>query len=165
MLDLRPAPLDHPDAVRLIAELQEVYWLRYGDGDITPLHPREFAAPEGLFVVAYLAATAVGCGGWRARDGADDPVLRAGDAEIKRMYVVAGHRGHGFGRQLLAELERTAVAAGRLRTVLETGTRQPEAIALYRSAGYTPMPNFGLYRDAPQSRCFAKVHGRCSRAS
>ena len=46
--------------------------------------------------------------------------------------------------------------AGRRRTVLETGTRQPEAIALYTSAGYTPMAAFGVYRDSPKCRCFAK---------
>jgi hypothetical protein len=40
--------------------------------------------------------------------------------------------------------------------VLETGTLQPEAIGLYASAGYVPMANFGVYRDAPNSRCYAK---------
>ncbi len=55
------------------------------------------------------------------------------------MFVPAGHRGRGFARAVLAELERIAAAAGRRRTVLETGTRQPEAIALYTSAGYTPV--------------------------
>jgi ribosomal protein S18 acetylase RimI-like enzyme len=57
---------------------------------------------------------------------------------------------------VLAELERTAAAAGRRRAVLETGSRQPEAIALYLSAGYDPMPRFGYYRDSPNCRCFAK---------
>jgi hypothetical protein len=57
---------------------------------------------------------------------------------------------------VLAELERLAAAAGRRRTVLETGTRQPEAMALYTSAGYTTTEPFGVYRDAPGCRCFAK---------
>jgi hypothetical protein len=57
---------------------------------------------------------------------------------------------------VLAELERTAVAAGRRRAVLETGTRQPEAIALYTDAGYLLMEKFGAYRDEPDSLCFAK---------
>jgi ribosomal protein S18 acetylase RimI-like enzyme len=72
------------------------------------------------------------------------------------MYVVAAHRGHGYARAVLAELERTAAAAGRRRAVLESGTRQPESVALYLSAGYEPMPAFGLYRDSPNSRFFAK---------
>ena len=73
------------------------------------------------------------------------------------MFVVAAHRGRGHARAVLAELERSAAAAGRRRTVLETGTRQPEAIALYTSSGYVPMTSFGVYRDSPNCRCFAKA--------
>jgi GNAT superfamily N-acetyltransferase len=72
------------------------------------------------------------------------------------MFVLLTHRGWGYARAVLAELERTAAAAGRRRAVLETGTRQPEAIALYTSAGYLPIARFGVYRDAPNSRCYAK---------
>lgn len=156
MLDLRPTPLDHPDAVRLVAELQSLYRERYGDEDMTALDPTQFAAPAGLFIVGRVGGTAVACGGWRARDSGSDPELRDGDAEIKRMYVSATHRGRGYARAVLAEMERTAAAAGRRRAVLETGTLQPEAIALYLSEGYAPMPNFGLYRCEPNSRCYAK---------
>jgi GNAT superfamily N-acetyltransferase len=158
VLDLRPTPFDHPDAVRLIAELQAVYEERYGDGDSTPVDVGEFAAPHGFFVVGYAGGGAVACGGWRARAGDDpaDPQVRPGDAEIKRMYVAAPWRGRGFARAVLAELERTAAAAGRTRLILETGTAQPEAIGLYLACGYAPVPTFGIYRDDPGSRCFAK---------
>ncbi|HXV92176.1 MAG TPA: GNAT family N-acetyltransferase [Pseudonocardia sp.] len=164
-MELRPVAFDHPDAVRLTAEIQQVYVERYGDTDRTPVDPADFAPPRGYFTVGYLRAdgpdgpteVAVASGGWRARDGGGDPGLRDGDAEVKRMYVVPAHRGRGFARALLAELERSAAAAGRLRVVLETGTRQPEAIALYASAGYTPIPGFGVYRCAPESRCYAKL--------
>jgi GNAT superfamily N-acetyltransferase len=156
VLELRVVPFDHPDAGTLTAAVQDVYRERYGGGDDTPLDPAEFAAPHGCFVVGYLDGVPVASGGWRARDAGTDPALRDGDAEIKRMYVRAEHRGRGYARALLAELERTAAAAGRRRVVLETGTRQPEAIALYTSAGFEPMLKFGLYRDQPASRCFAK---------
>jgi ribosomal protein S18 acetylase RimI-like enzyme len=155
-LDLRPTPFDHPDAVRLIAELQAIYVGLYGDGDDTPVDPAEFAAPAGYFVLGYLDGVAVASGGWRAREGGDDPQLRPGDAEIKRMYVVPAVRGRGFARAVLAELERSAAAAGRRRMVLETATLQPEAIGLYVAGGYRPTPNFGHYRDDPHSRCYAK---------
>ncbi len=156
-LQLQPVRYDDPDAVRLIAQVQAVYTERYGGEDATPLDPAEFAGPGGFFVVGYLGGIAVACGGWRARDGDPaDPELRDGDAEIKRMFVVAEHRGRGYARAVLAELERTAAAAGRRRLVLETGTRQPEAIALYTSAGYHAIGKFGAYRHEPASRCFAK---------
>jgi GNAT superfamily N-acetyltransferase len=108
-------------------------------------------------VVGYVDGGAVACGGWRARDEADDPALLRGDAEVKRMFVEPSVRGHGYGRAVLACLERTAAQAGRLRMVLETGVAQPEAIRLYLGAGYGPMRPFGVYRDAPGSRHYAKT--------
>jgi len=155
VLELRAVAFDHPDVAALVAAVQQEYVHRYGGIDDTPVDPADFAPPHGFFVIGYLAGTPVACGGWRARDGTAPP-LRAGDAEIKRMFVQTAYRGRGYARAVLAELERTAAAAGRRRTVLETGTRQPEAIALYTSAGYRPMPRFGLYRDSPNCRCFAK---------
>ncbi|GAB3432228.1 GNAT family N-acetyltransferase [Actinophytocola sediminis] len=130
---------DHPDAVALIAEVQQEYVVRYGEQDGTPVDPAEFASPNGLFLVGYRDGTPAVCGGWR--------VFGDDAAEIKRMYVRQAARGLGLARAMLAELERTASAAGRRRMVLETGERQPEAIALYRSAGYRDVPKFGYYAD------------------
>lgn len=156
VLDLRPVPFDHPDAVAMVTAVQRVYVERYGDGDLTPVDPADFAPPRGHFVVGYLAGRPVASGGWRLREAGSDPELRAGDAEIKRMYVADAHRGRGFARLVLADLEAAAAAAGCRRVVLETGSRQPEAIALYRGAGYLPIAPFGVYREHPSCRCFAK---------
>lgn len=150
------AGYDDPAAVKLIGEVQQEYVRRYGGPDETPVDAAEFAPPLGLFLVGYADGEPVACGGWRAHDATDDEFLD-GDAEVKRMYVHPSVRGRGFARALLAELERTAVDRGRRRIVLETGTVQPEAIALYLSSGYTPVPNFGTYRCSPNSRCFGKV--------
>jgi GNAT superfamily N-acetyltransferase len=149
---------DHPHARALIAEVQQEYVRRYGEEDITPVDPAEFAAPLGRFLVGYLDDEPVACGGWRAHDG-EHPEFADGDAEIKRMYVVPAARGRGLARAMLAALERTAVEAGRRRIVLETGLKQPEAISLYRSSGYQRVPNFGAYRHHPYSVCFAKPLG------
>jgi GNAT superfamily N-acetyltransferase len=156
VLELRPTPFDHPDAVRLIAEIQQVYVERYGGEDATEIDPREFDAPGGFFVIGYADGEPVACGGWRVRHAGEGGPLRDGDAEVKRMYVAAAYRGRGYARAVLAELERTAAAAGRRRIVLETGTMQPEAIALYASAGFAPMPAFGAYAGSQASRYFAK---------
>jgi GNAT superfamily N-acetyltransferase len=152
---IKPAGYHDPDAAALIAQVQQEYVVRYGGPDATPVAPEDFAPPRGLFLVGYADGVPVACGGWRAHDS--DEEFRDGDAEVKRMYVVPSARGRGYARLLLAELERTARAEGRLRVVLETGTRQPEAIALYESSGYTAIPNFGTYRESPNSRCFGKV--------
>ncbi|WP_443216988.1 GNAT family N-acetyltransferase [Saccharothrix sp. ALI-22-I] len=141
--------------MKLIADLQQVFVDRYGDGDVTPVDPAEFAPPLGYFAVGYVDGEPVACGGWRAHDEARDS-LRPGDAEIKRMYVADALRGRGLARVVLASLETTALEAGRRRMVLETGLRQPEAIKLYESSGYARIDNFGVYRHHPESLCFAK---------
>ncbi|HEX9336807.1 MAG TPA: GNAT family N-acetyltransferase [Pseudonocardiaceae bacterium] len=145
-----------PDAAKLIAEVQQEYVLRYGGHDATRIDAADFAPPQGLFVVGYADGKAVVCGGWRARDSTE-PLFTDGDAEVKRMYVVPAARRRGLARLMLAELERTARAAGRRRILLETGSAQPEAIALYESEGYTAVPQFGIYRCEPSSRCYGKA--------
>ncbi|MDN5917118.1 MAG: GNAT family N-acetyltransferase [Pseudonocardia sp.] len=159
-MELRVAGLDHPDAVALNEQVQSYYRQIYGDGDLTSLHSEQFAAPRGLYLLGYDGERPVASGAWRALEpGAGDDVVRDGDAEIKRMYVVPDVRGKGHARAVLAELERAALAAGRRRMVLETGTEQPDAVALYVSSGYAPIGTFGTHRDDPRSRCFAKPLG------
>jgi GNAT superfamily N-acetyltransferase len=159
---------DHPDAAGLIAGLQQEYQVRYGGPDGTPVTPAEFAPPRGLFLVGYRDGVPVACGGWRSRapdaapDGtaASDAALETGaDAEMKRMYVTKDARRAGLAGALLVELEATAQAAGHRRMILETGTEQPEAVAFYRSAGYTPIAAFGHYVRSPRSIHLGKLLG------
>ncbi len=77
-------------------------------------------------------------------------------AEIKHMFVRRPARRQDLSRRLLEQLEREALERGYATCRLETGIRQPEAMALYRSAGYEEMECFGAYRDAPLSRCFER---------
>ncbi|MEV0317193.1 GNAT family N-acetyltransferase [Streptomyces sp. NPDC050658] len=157
-MDLRPTPFDHPDAIKLNDRVQLEYAERYGDeGDVTPLDPAMFRPPNGLYLIAYDEnGTPLATGGWRAQDENDEGYAD-GDAELKRMYVTPEARGLGLARRILAALEDDARAAGRTRVVLETGTKQPEAISLYSSTGYTPaVEKFGLYRFDDLSRCYTK---------
>ena len=147
-IEVTPVRLDEPDALTLIELVQGEYVLRYGGRDEAPIDVAEFLPPEGLFLVARHDGAAAGCGGWRN--------LGDGRAEIKRMFTAAEHRNRGVARAVLAELERTAAAAGIEELVLETGTVQPEAIALYESSGYQPVDGFGYYAGRPLSRSFGK---------
>jgi GNAT superfamily N-acetyltransferase len=151
-LDLRVLGYDHPDAERLIAELQGEYVHRYGGEDSAPVDPAQFALPDGLFLVGYVQGVPVAMGGWR-RHGTEHPdtAWTGGAAEVKRMYVAPGARGHGFARAVLSRLESTAADTGAGWLLLETGSRQPEAIALYRSSGYLDVPAFGHYAEAELS--------------
>ena len=156
-MNIRRVPFDHPDAVKLNDQVQAEYHVRYGDGgDATVLDPTHFEPPYGVYLIAYDEADSpIATGGWRAQDANGEGNLD-GDAELKRMYVVEHARGLGLARRILAALEEDARAAGRSRMVLETGTKQPEAIALYTSSGYEPCVKFGYYRFHEDSRCFAK---------
>jgi GNAT superfamily N-acetyltransferase len=154
---IRRVRFDHPDAVKLNDEVQAEYHVRYGDGgDATALDSADFDPPRGVYLIAYDEHDRpVATGGWRSQDRNDEG-NEDGDAELKRMYVVADMRGRGLARRMLTALEEDARAAGRFRMVLETGTKQPEAIALYASSGYEPCAKFGYYRHHEESRCFAK---------
>jgi GNAT superfamily N-acetyltransferase len=148
VIGVAPARLDDPASAELIEQVQGEYVIRYGGRDDAPIDVAEFLPPKGLFLVAAIDGVPVGCGGWRN--------LGDGRAEIKRMFTAAGHRNRGVARAVLAELERTAAAAGIEELVLETGTVQPEAIALYESSGYRPIEGFGYYTGRPLSRSFGK---------
>jgi GNAT superfamily N-acetyltransferase len=147
--------ITHPDAARLVEEVQGEYVARYGGRDETPIDPSYFEAPRGAFFVGYLDDVPVATGAWRRRSDVEVDGTRQ-TAEIKRMYVVPGARRLGLARAMLTHLEDTAREAGAEVMVLETGIRQPEAIQLYESMGYRPVPGFGFYRDSPINRCYAR---------
>lgn len=162
MLRFEVVAYDDPESVRFVDTVQAFYVERYGGADRTPVDPADFAPPRGLFLLGRVpGAGAVCCGGWRRHTAdsvapEDRDVLRPGDAEVKRMWVDPAQRRLGIARALLAELERTAAAAGCTRTVLETGDRQPEAEAFYRAVGYVPIRPFGVYREEPGCLCLAR---------
>jgi len=100
-------------------------------------------------VIAYSDGRAVGCGAFKPFS--EDTV------EIKRMYTDAGWRGKGFASKILNELEVWAKEEGYSRCVLETGIKQPEAIALYEKCGYLRIPNYGQYIGVDNSVCYEKT--------
>lgn len=154
-MEIRRVPFTHPDVVTLVEEVQAEYTRRYGGPDETPLDPSMFDQPAGSFFVGYLGGAPVAMGGWRFRRDVDAFGVRR-LTEIKRMYVAPAARRSGLARRLLSHLEHTAHEAGSEAMVLETGIEQPEAIALYVSAGYTPVEGFGHYKWSPKSRYYGK---------
>lgn len=148
-LEIRRPPYDSAEAVALTEAVQAEYVVRYGGVDETPMAALEFAPPHGVFLVALLDGEPVGCGGFRT--------VADGVAEMKRMYVRPSARGRGVARLLLGALEQAATAAGCHQLILETGSKQPEALSLYESSGYTAVPAFGTYRCEPGARHLGKV--------
>lgn len=99
-------------------------------------------------VVVYQDNKAVGCGAIKPYDPST--------MEIKRMFVVPELRGKGIASIVLKELERWTDELGYRNCILETGVKQPEAIALYRKNDYQVIPNYGQYAGVENSICFEK---------
>jgi putative acetyltransferase len=151
VIEVRREELTSDTAQRLIEALNADLRARYPEGDgmhYFRLDADEVRPGRGAFVVAYDAQTPVGCGAVRTID--------AGVAEIKRMYVLPTVRGRGIARRMLEFLEHEARAIGITKLLLETGTRQPEAIALYSKTGYSRTGAFGEYPPSPLNVFFEK---------
>jgi putative acetyltransferase len=80
-----------------------------------------------------------------------------GSGELKRMFVLESARGLGIASRLLVAVEAAAAASALSVLQLETGPKQPEAIALYEKFGYAWIPNFGAYVGDDDSYCMEKA--------
>jgi putative acetyltransferase len=67
--------------------------------------------------------------------------------EVKRMYVAPAARGRRIGRLLLDRLLDHAKGAKITVLRLETGSKQMEALSLYRSVGFRTRGPFADYPD------------------
>jgi len=138
----------HPDFIVLVNYLDTE--LAQRDGDEHAFY-HQFNNIDTLqhCVVLYHESEAIGCGAIKIYD--DTTV------EVKRMYVIHSQRGKGLATQVVLQLETWAKELRYKRSILETGIRQPEAIALYKKNGYTQIPNYGQYIGVKNSVCFEKL--------
>jgi ribosomal protein S18 acetylase RimI-like enzyme len=134
------APIDpaDPRAQHCLRQFELELDRRFSDG-FDPARsisadPSELRPPAGLLLVATMRSEPVGCGALKFHGS--EPT------EIKRMWVADSARGAGLGRRLLAELEAHAAQSDSDVVHLETNESLTEAIAMYRSAGYTEVPRF-----------------------
>jgi GNAT superfamily N-acetyltransferase len=147
-----------PLASPLLDQLTVEYSTRYGASDekeyndLRAYPAEEFDPPGGVLIVAVSDGVPVAGGAFRRYDSST--------AELKRMWTAAGHRKRGYGKLVVAELERIALQRGYTRVYLTTGWRQPEAVALYLSMGYTPLFDVSLPAEDIGVHPFEKQLGR-----
>ncbi len=149
MTEIRVESPDQPEVHAL---------LRASDAYMASLYPAEsnhmvdvttLMKPNVTFLVARSEGRVVGCGA---------TVKMGGDwAEIKRMFVSPAARGQQLGRKLLDALQVAARKQGATVLRLETGISQPEALGLYRSAGFKEIGPFGGYKPDPLSLFMEKA--------
>jgi putative acetyltransferase len=135
-----------PDFANLVssldAELEERYPKLSEEGPST-------MQDLSVAVVAYSGDAPVGCGALRE--------LERDVGEIKRMYVMPEARRLGVARRMLAVIEARARALCYSAVRLGSGVRQPEALSLYESCGYSRIPLFGEYEGTPLCVCYEKA--------
>jgi DNA-binding MarR family transcriptional regulator len=151
LVELRQVDPESPDAQRCLRAYVAELNRRSPDRGFDPRRgataaPHEVRPPNGAFVVVSLRGEAVGCGAVKHHPGAV--------TDLKRMWLAESARGLGLGRRLLEHLEGLARAHGSTEARMETSDVLPEAIALYRSAGYVEVAPFN---DEPfADRWFSK---------
>lgn len=99
-------------------------------------------------VLGYENNKAISCGAIKE--------FSSNTMEVKRMYTLPKYRGKGIAGRILKELETWAADLSCKKCILETGKRQPEAIALYKKYGYKIIQNYGQYSKMENSVCFEK---------
>lgn len=147
MLQLIRTDSGNPDFVSLVKLLDQDLAVRDG-GDHTFYAQFNKIDLIKHAVVGYLDQRPVACGAIKP--------FSEGQMEVKRMYVHPDYRGKGLASEVLQELEKWAGELGSRACVLETGKRQPEAIALYQKAGYAVTENYGQYIGVENSVCMRK---------
>ena len=138
---------DHPDFIGLVRLLDADLAIRDGEDHAFYAQFNKIVELKHT-VVIYEKDMPLACGAIKQ--------FETNRTEVKRMYTLPEHRGKGLATCVLNELEVWAAELGYEFTVLETGKRQPEAIALYKRNGYRQIPNYGQYIGVENSLCFEK---------
>lgn len=149
-------PLD-PLAQPLIDELTFEYDSRYaafyavegGTREMDRYSPDAFLPPHGNFVLLLRDGQAIAGGAFIRHED-------RGTAELKRIWTHSGYRRQGLARRVLVELEEQAVRQGYSRAYLTTGFRQPEAVALYLTNGYSALYDTGADPETLRKLPFEK---------
>jgi|SRR5688500_3287327 len=147
MIKLKRTDSDNEDFRLLIGELDKELWSRY-DNLQAVYDKHNIIENNKNVLVAYKDEIAVGCGCFKKYN--DQTV------EIKRMYVKPEYRSQKIARLILDALEKWAIELNISAAVLETGTKQTEAIHLYLKSGYIVMENYEPYKDLQESVCMQK---------
>ncbi len=135
------AASDDPDLLVLLDQALAELVARYGPG-------RSVVRDDATYLLARLGSDPAGCVAVQGVDERTD--------ELKRMYVVPVARGCGVARSMLAAVEELTAARGKDVLRMATGVKQPEAIALYTSAGFERVQSWGRYVGDDGALCFAK---------
>lgn len=139
----------NPGFMELSGHMEEYYnELAGGAENRKEIAPFNTLAEIHDVLLVYDGDRAVASASFKARDSST--------VEIKRVWVEADHRGRHLSRPMMEKLEQRAKEKGYSRVVLQTRKACVEAVGLYRSLGYSQIPNYPPYDTMPFAVCFAK---------
>jgi putative acetyltransferase len=144
----RVIPKDNVDALELIGELDKELLQRYPSSSIHTLDLDKITSESGLFLVGYISEIAVAC--------CSLCEIESSVGEIKRVFVRQQYRRKGISEQMMKHLEEQTESDGYKFLRVETGVKQPEAIAMYKKLGYYDIPKYGEYTNDSNSVCMEK---------
>ena len=148
MIQMLRTNIHHPKFKFLVEQLDAELVEMYGD-QMEFLGPYNILKDDTFALVALENNEPVAIGSFREMN-------KHGDVEIKRMFVQTKHRGKGFSKLILQELENWAKDKNYDCLKLETGDKNVAAISLYLKAGYEKIDLFDPYIGVENSLCFAK---------
>lgn len=147
-MELKRTNSNDPGFRELVSELDKDLRSRYEERqDVYDQYNKVPDLPT--VVVAYENDRPVGCGCFKPFD--------ENSVEIKRMFVLPEKRGTGVAASILSELHSWAKELNFTNAVLETGTKQHEAIRFYQKKGYTITDNYGQYIGLDTSICMRQL--------
>ncbi|KQO61237.1 GNAT family N-acetyltransferase [Curtobacterium sp. Leaf261] len=168
MITIERVSWDDPRGVALRTAMDEDMHVRYArpaddpePQHVTDARDRALAVDPAGVVASILAiddgGQAVGHVAVRRLRTAIDGAAPTDELEVKRLMVLETARGQRVATTLLDEAEVVAREDGAARLVLQTGDKQPEAVALYGKHGWRRIQNYEPYAAVmPFSLCFAK---------
>lgn len=147
MIHIQRTSPKNEDFKQLIISLDKD--LAFSDGDEHGFY-NQFNGVENILhaVIVYVDDIPASCGAIKE--------YTSTTMEVKRMFTTGAFRRKGLASKTLTALETWAKELGYKKCILETGKRQPNAIALYRDTGYTAISNYGQYVGKENSVCFEK---------
>ncbi|MCJ1715925.1 GNAT family N-acetyltransferase [Curtobacterium sp. VKM Ac-2922] len=159
MITIERVSWDDPRAVELRARMDEEMHERYGsaqgdeDPEVTAERTRALAVDPSRVITSLLAVDESG------EAVAHIAVRWLGDeVELKRLIVLSSARGKGAATALLDACADVGREVGARRLILQTGDKQPDAVALYRKTGWRQIEVYEPYAATmPWSFCFDKA--------
>lgn len=148
MIEMRRTNIHDPQFKLLVKQLDAELVKMYGD-QMKFFDPYNILKEGTFALVALKNDEPVAIGAFREMN-------KNGEVEIKRMFVPVKHRGNGFSKLILQELEDWAKEQNYTYSKLETGDKNVTAISLYLNAGYNRIELFEPFFGVKNSLCFAK---------